>query len=62
METNKTLDAKIMQELLDQPEVQINVKKMTEAELAFFKEMLVKTGIYARFVRERVKTAGKTAK
>jgi hypothetical protein len=51
----------IMAELLHQPEVKKSVLRMTAKELEFFKTLLVKQGIYARFVRERAKTAENSA-
>ena len=44
---------KIMQELLSAPGVRENVAKMTSKEKQFFKETLVKTGVYAQYCKER---------
>jgi recombinational DNA repair protein RecT len=44
---------KIMQELLDQPGVRENVAQMKPETLEWFKESLVKTGVYAAYVKER---------
>jgi hypothetical protein len=43
----------IMRELLDQESVKEYVDKMTPEELAFYKELLVSQGIYARYAKER---------
>lgn len=53
------VDEKIMQELLDSPSVKKNVAKMTPEVLAYFKELLVKQGVYARFVQEKKDAARK---
>lgn len=52
------IDEQIMTELLSQPEIFENVSKMTEKELEFFREMLIKQGIYARYCQERNEKAG----
>lgn len=55
-----TVDEKIMNELLSQPKVRKNVLRMTANELRFFKETLIKTGVYAQYRKERKnKKAGK---
>lgn len=51
------VDPAIMQELIDQPGVRENVEKMTAKELEWFKEVLVRQGVYAQYVKER-KAAG----
>lgn len=43
---------KIMNQLLAQPAVAKHVAKMTPDELDFFKKMLVKTKVYAKYVAE----------
>lgn len=48
-------DEKIMNELLAQPGVKENVKKMNEETLEWFKSLLVSQGVYARYVKERRK-------
>ena len=47
------VDEKIMAELLEQPGVKENVAQMTAAELAMFRDLLVRGGIYARYCKER---------
>lgn len=47
------INEKIMQELLDSPGVKENVAQMTPEVLTYFKGLLVKQGVYARFVQER---------
>lgn len=44
---------KIMQELLNQPGVKENVAQMKPETLEWFKEHLVDSGIYAKYVKER---------
>jgi hypothetical protein len=46
-------DEKIMDELLSQPEIKNNVKKMTHEMLEWFKELLISQGIYDKYVKER---------
>ena len=46
-------DEKIMAELLEQPGVKENVAKMSPEMLEWFKELLVKQGVYIRYVSER---------
>jgi hypothetical protein len=58
---NVKVDPKLMQALLDSPGVKENVVKMTPEELAWFKELLVKQGIYQRFVLENQKEELKRA-
>lgn len=53
MMNNHIIDPVIMQDLLDSPGVKENVAQMTPEMLAYFKELLVSQGIYARFVIER---------
>lgn len=53
------VDPGIMQELLDSPSVKKNVAKMTPEVLEYFKELLVRQGVYARFVLEKKETARK---
>jgi hypothetical protein len=52
-------DETIMNELLSNPKVRKNVLKMTANELQFFKEALVKTGVYAKYCKERKPKGGK---
>jgi hypothetical protein len=47
------VDEKIMAELLKQKGVREHVKNMTPDELAFYRELLVSQGIYARYLKER---------
>jgi hypothetical protein len=54
-----TVDEKIMNKLLSEPKVRKNVMKMTANELQFFKEALVSSGVYAQYVKEQEKKAGK---
>ena len=49
------VDPKIMGELLNEPGVRGKVKRMTPAELQWFKESLVSEGVYAQYVLERQK-------
>ena len=53
------VDPGIMQELLDSPGVKENVAQMSPQVLAYFKELLVKQGVYARFVQEKKDAARK---
>jgi hypothetical protein len=46
-------DPEIMNELLKQPGVKKNVKKMKPETLEWFKELLVSQGIYSKYIRER---------
>jgi hypothetical protein len=48
-------DEKIMRELLSQPQVKKEVKKMNPATLKWYKELLISQGVYARYVKERGK-------
>jgi hypothetical protein len=48
-------DDRLMQQLLDEPEVAESVVKMTADELEFFKCMLYKQGTYQRYVLEQQK-------
>jgi hypothetical protein len=50
---NKTVDPVIMADLLREPDIKIYVDKMTPAELDMYKDLLVTTGIYAQYVKER---------
>jgi hypothetical protein len=43
----------IMNELLSQPSVRKKVIKMTRAELEYFKEALLTTGVFAQYCKER---------
>ena len=49
------VDEKIMAELLEQPEVKLEVAKMTPEVLALYKDLLVSEGIYQQYVREQGK-------
>lgn len=44
-----------MAELLAQPDVAEQVMTMTPEELAWYRELLVSQGLYARYVKERKK-------
>jgi len=46
-------DPAIMAELLAQKGVREHVQNMTADELAFYKDLLVSQGIYARYLKER---------
>ena len=46
-------DEKIMAELINQPDVKEQTCKMHPDTLAWFKEILVREGVYARYVKER---------
>lgn len=48
-------DEAIMNELLSQPSIRKHVLKMKAGELKFYKQLLVSTGVYARYCAERVK-------
>jgi hypothetical protein len=48
-------DDRLMQQLLDEPEVAESVVKMTADELEFSKHMLYKQGTYQRYVLEQQK-------
>ena len=48
-----TVDPKIMAELLQQPEIKKETANMSPEVLDWYKELLVSTGIYARYVKER---------
>lgn len=50
-------DEKIMNELLNQPSVRKKVAKMTPETLEWYKSLLVSSGIYARYVKERKEKA-----
>jgi hypothetical protein len=47
------VDPKIMAELLDKPDIRGKVKKMNPETLTWYKEMLVSTGIYDKYTKER---------
>lgn len=47
------VDPKIMEELLNKPDIKEHVEKMTPATLAWYKVMLVQQGIYQKYVEER---------
>lgn len=47
------VDEAIMSELLTQPGIKEQVSQMTPEMLEWFKDLLVKQGIYARYVKER---------
>ena len=51
--TQLIVDEEIMNELLSKPEVRKNVMKMTPDELKYFKELLVSTGTYEKYLKER---------
>ena len=53
MSLQERVDPQVMQELLERPGIQEFVAKMTPEELAWYKDLLVKQGIYARYGRER---------
>lgn len=53
------VDPKIMQELMESDGVKENVEKMTPEVLKYFKDLLVRQGVYARFVQERKQAARK---
>jgi hypothetical protein len=46
-------DPVIMQELLDHPEIRPQVEQMTPEMKEWFIELLVRQGIYARYLKER---------
>ena len=48
-----TYDPKIMQEFLEQPGVKEEVAKMTPETLAWYKDLLVEQGVYAKYIIER---------
>lgn len=47
------VDPAIMAELLEQPDLKVQVAEMQPEELDWFKELLVSQGIYAQYVKER---------
>jgi len=47
------VDPEIMAELLAQPDVAKEVAGMTPEALDWYKELLVSSGIYSRYVKER---------
>ena len=46
-------DPAIMAELLAQPEVAVQAAKMPPVMLEWYKDLLIKDGIYSRYVKER---------
>lgn len=51
----KKHDPKILDELLNEPEIKSKVAKMSDRELVFFKELLVLRGVYQKYALERQK-------
>jgi hypothetical protein len=46
-------DKKIMGKLLSEPGVKENYRKMTANERSLFRSLLIKQGIYDRYVKEK---------
>jgi len=49
------VDQVILNELMNAPEVRKETEGMTRREQRYFKQLLVSTGIYERYVEERKK-------